>query len=62
MQSTIKNSISPREMSRFFNYKNTKIAKTYDRLRNPNGVEAIAGLLHVHGNTQLKVRHNFFHH
>lgn len=35
-------------MGRFFNYNLKNIARIYDRLRKPQGVDVIAGLLHVH--------------
>lgn len=44
-------------MSRFFNYSAPHIAKLYDRLRSPMGVDVIAGLLHVHCRKPLKDIH-----
>lgn len=35
-------------MGRFFKYNLKNIARIYDRLRKPQGVDVIAGLLHVH--------------
>ena len=42
-------------MSRFFNYNAANMARLYDRMRKPHGVDVIAGLLHVHCNKPFQV-------
>ena len=47
-------------MSTIFNYDVPGVARSYDRLRQPFGVDVVAGLLQVHCGKSLKVFSQIF--